>query len=256
MKSEVVLLTKPYRKQDTLDWIKHYQSIGFDHLSVYLNDYNPEYTQNELKDIDFSTVSFYRIDGFPNQIALYNSHYKKSNYDWILFVDDDEFLQINEPINDFLNRKSTDVKMFGVYWQFVSYKDGEIPDDRTDSFSNTFKYTPVGEYKTIYKSFVRNGQNGRFINPHTFVNGENVIYTCEGLKLNPLTPQSLLDVSKHEIRLVHYWRKSKAEMIRKFDLAVPDCPNRTYGNHLGETEVNKYIERTPFNEHIEYTKLL
>ena len=47
MKSEVVILTKAYRQEDTLDLIHHYQKLGFDHITLYLNDYEPVYEMTD-----------------------------------------------------------------------------------------------------------------------------------------------------------------------------------------------------------------
>ena len=49
MKSEVVILTKAYRQEDTLDLIHHYQKLGFDHITLYLNDYEPVYEMTDRK---------------------------------------------------------------------------------------------------------------------------------------------------------------------------------------------------------------
>ena len=221
MSSEVVLLTKAYRQQDTLDWIHHYQRLGFDHITIYLNDYEPHY---DIDDTNYKNVSMFFIKGFPNQIKVYNDHYAQSKYDWQLYVDDDEYLWLDRKkyrnINEFVSTLKCDV--FGVYWQYASYKDGEEPEDRNIPMKEAFRYTPKGEYETIYKSFVKKGQIGKFINPHTFVNWNNAIQTVDGLRLDPQDPHIIRDPSKDEIKLLHFWRKSKNEMRRKMNMFTPD----------------------------------
>lgn len=225
MKSEVVILTKAYRQEDTLDLIHHYQKLGFDHITLYLNDYEPVY---EMTDENYKNVSMYLVKGFPNQLQIYDNHYSRNTeYDWIFFCDDDEYLRINKSkwknINEFLLSLDNNVKVFGVYWQFASYKDGCEIEDRTQSMSQSYRYTPEGEYLTHYKSFVRKGQVGGFKwNPHTFMTWSCAVNTVDGLMVNPEEPYKVRDPSKDDIKLVHYWRKSKKEMERKMGMLTPD----------------------------------
>ena len=63
MKSEVVILTKAYRQEDTLDLIHHYQKLGFDHITLYLNDYEPVYKTISETGFNYSiTDSKYRFN--------------------------------------------------------------------------------------------------------------------------------------------------------------------------------------------------
>ena len=165
-----------------------------------------------------------------------------------MFVDDDEYLRINKSkwknINEFLESLDNDVKVFGVYWQFASYKDGCEIEDRTQSMSQSFRYTPEGEYLTHYKSFVRNGQVGGFKwNPHVFMTWSNVVHTVDGLSINPAEPYKTRDPSNDDIKLIHYYRKSKKEMERKRNMLTPDhVVPTTYGQIMGELTL-KYTKK-------------
>lgn len=161
--SEIILLTHSQYYYDIKEWLEHHIKLGFDHITVYDND-SPADIENLCK--NYPNISYYKIPGWPNQMALELEHYRKSEYKWVYFGDDDEFLWIDSNkytnINDFIQNKSEEFECdnIAIYW----VKPFAIPaiEHRIDSpettQQKTFKYVSDVEPETWTKCFYRTGQ--------------------------------------------------------------------------------------------------
>lgn len=92
----------------------YHLKLGFDHIFIYENDWNSGIKNEKVTNI--------HVKGHRQQIPTYNNFIKnnKSNYDWVAFIDVDEFLvlkkhkNIHEFINDYKNEDA-----IGVNWVFL-----------------------------------------------------------------------------------------------------------------------------------------
>ena len=99
-----------------VEFVEHYKGIGFDHMFIYDNnrpeDEHPEDVLQKYIDEDFVTIIDFRDQELHPMVKsikqAFNSCWKnnKEEYDWILFCDNDEFLNFAEDSNvkEYLSR--------------------------------------------------------------------------------------------------------------------------------------------------------
>lgn len=169
------------------EWVRHYINLGIDKIVIYdNNDLDGPYAENieSIKYVkeqkDNGIIDVYKI---PNetcvQLKYYNECYKKySNYDWLLFLDIDEYLMLENHTNikDFLSQdKFKNYNMIHVNWKTFTDNEKLKVENNDYSLVNRFT-TPCKNIPSLnkkvdeeIKSIVRGGINNlRFLkNPHT-----------------------------------------------------------------------------------------
>lgn len=161
MTSEAVLLIKTNYYYDTIEWIEYYKKLGFDHITIYDNESNIDFNEICKKYGDYITYEL--IVGFPDQLNLELKHYNNSKYDYVFFVDNDEFLWLSpkyKNINDYIEQKTTQFNCnhIAIYWIKISAN--PMMENRLDlpdtTQIKTFKYVQETEIdswcKCIYKT--------------------------------------------------------------------------------------------------------
>ena len=237
MKSEVVLIAKFFRIFDALEWIRHYTRLGFDHITVY--DNNTECFDVASLQMLFPNLTVCRINGTPSQCEIYNTHRQlHKEYDWIFFCDDDEYLYLDrskfKSINDFLSSLPPFIEQFSVYWKYMSYAGGNVPDDRPFTrVTEDMMYTDNSPYLTHVKSFVKNTVRETFAIPHMI--REINTYTIDGPIQNPATIRNPFN---DYICLHHYYRRSKKETEEKLERNRIDA-NGQYKDYPEQNEYEK-----------------
>lgn len=104
----LVCLTKPYNELDFNIWYKWHKLLGIDKIHIFQNDSNLKIAETVMDSGD--TYSY--INGWPNQWQLYNdilneNQFNFKNEDIVIFLDDDEFLWIDqkEPLDALLMKQ-------------------------------------------------------------------------------------------------------------------------------------------------------
>jgi len=99
-----------------IEFVEHYKKIGFDHMFIYDNnmeyDEHPEEVLQQYIDDGFVSIINYRDQNLhPMNDALIDAfkdcwNNNKFDYDWILFIDNDEFLNFSKDNNvkEYLSR--------------------------------------------------------------------------------------------------------------------------------------------------------
>jgi hypothetical protein len=130
------------------EWIEFHLLVGVDdfyltnHLSVdnYLEVLQPYIDKGIVKLTDLLIEIDTSIDGFKNEqqlvthsMPIINDNIKKSDSDWIIFMNVDEFLYPTEEdnIKDVINKFGSNVGQIGVNWRLMGnsnyrLKDGEL----------------------------------------------------------------------------------------------------------------------------------
>lgn len=224
MSSEVVLLTKTKYEADIISWVEHYLKCGFDHILILDNESCTPLKQLLSK---YSKVTVYEVKGWPNQLGCYNQAHRQCEYDWQLFVDDDEFLDLGEykNVNSFLDTIPSYITQYGVFWQFMSSK--SLEKERADysiPVDKYYKYTPSEEYKSHYKTFVRKSLIGNYLTPHYCYPLSNrfIVMTDIGAQIDMQQPFEILNPMNHSIKLKHYYLQSEKELKIKLTERLPD----------------------------------
>ena len=242
MKREEVLIAKFYRVFDAMEWVRHYTRLGFDHITIY--DNHTECFNVSALEMVFPNLTVCKISGRPDQCEVYNNHRKlHKEYDWTFFCDDDEFLYLDRSkyanINEFLKAIPPFIKQYGVWWKYMSYANGEVPDDRTiGRVTEDMVYTDNDVYLTHMKVFVRNDAPGSFGIPHCMDACD--AYTIDGLAEGPQTYKNPIN---DFISLHHYYRRSKAETKEKMERNRIDAS----GQYKDHPDQNNYEEDHKYN---------
>jgi len=240
MKSEVVLIAKFFRIFDALEWVRHYTRLGFDHITIY--DNNTSCFDVSSLMVLFPNLTVCKIMGKPSQCEVYNNHRMlHREYDWQFFCDDDEFLYIDKKkfnnVNEFLASLPPFIQQFGVYWKYMSYAGGQVPEDRpVTRMTEDMMFTDNAPYLTHIKSFVKNTLNpvdNRFDIPHLIYNVPT--YTIDGPAESASTIRNPFD---DYISLHHYYRRSKAEFKEKMERNRIDADLK-YKDYEGQNEYEK-----------------
>ena len=99
-----------------VEFVEHYKSIGVDHMFIYDNNLpNTENVidvlQSYVNDGFVTVINYQDQEKYPMDDALISAftdcwESNKNEYDWILFLDNDEFLMLQQDSNvkEYLNR--------------------------------------------------------------------------------------------------------------------------------------------------------
>jgi hypothetical protein len=196
------------------EFIEYYLSSGVKKIIIYdNNDINGENFKDIIQNHYSKWVTIIDVRGMTSiQIPIYNYCYKNNyvKYDWIGFIDFDEYLYIknNSNINSFLSNKRFE-KCELVFFNWMFYNDNNLIkyDNRTlnERFKKPTKMSIQG------KSFVRGG-NKKLLIPSTLIFGINIHSVCnsKGEKLTKIEVSPLAYIK-------HYYTKTVEEFCNKIN---------------------------------------
>lgn len=199
------------------EWVKHYLDLGIDHIYLYDNDnQNSPYIGNCIDKSLRDKITIYDIRGMKSkylQHYFYNSFYHEHTFDWVLFVDIDEFLMGIDNIHTFLNQvKFANYNQIRVLWKLFG-DDDVVERDMSIGVKDFFKQQKHDnrlEYQN--KSFIRGGLNIQITSCH-YVKG---LYSCfpsgRECQSNKL---EIIDYTNETIYVHHYMTKTLAEFIKQ-----------------------------------------
>lgn len=237
------------------EWVIHHLNIGFDHIYIYdNNDTDGERCEDVVgKENPNVTVLKYFIGkkqkGCETQIAAYNDFYQRfgGKYDWVLYLDVDEFLVINDYANvcgyikDIIKPSTKSVRL-----NWKCYDDNDnlhyecLPvrerftrvceDDTLSYYKKHFYRTKLMEFKAI--------------NVH-YSNIRGDVVDCDGKYATYSTFVTSETYNHNKAYIAHYATKSADEyyMIKK----------KRRGNGIGNDRLSiehyfKYNKRTEEKE--------
>ena len=167
LKTAICVLIKD--ENDYLDeWLDHHLNLGIDEIFLYedygskshLDIVKPYGNRVHLNSIDIMFNSNDRRKNIVNnggrvQVQLFDYFPKiyKDDFDWILFIDLDEFLILKKPLHDLLKKYSNKPSIF-LKWRWYGasgHKNkpiGKVMDNYTNYVSTTFNYW------LTFKSFI------------------------------------------------------------------------------------------------------
>ena len=145
--SEVILLTKNDHIDELECWIEwHSNVVKFDHIVVLDNESTIDAKQicDKLNKTNNNKIEYCRIEGWPDQYKLYNDYINKSQSQWILTIDDDEYLYIgdkyNGNVNDFLSEMSIQYHTNKIYALWLNLMSKDEIQTKQDLYINTHTY--------------------------------------------------------------------------------------------------------------------
>ena len=228
------------------DWVNHHISIGIHHIWIFDNNDPDDMSLNETLKGEIESGNVTVLDLFKGaksfQILAYNLflclHNYKDEYDWVGFIDCDEYVDFNNTkyknIGEYfasverLRFKPTAVfinwEIYGSCGQYF-YEDKPVVERFPEPTKEKIKFWAGGDENWHIKSFVKAGADGQYLlNPHNCItNGE----TYDG-DLNPVNPKSPWNTfySYNNVKIKHFQTKSMEEyIIRKYPSICADNKN-------------------------------
>lgn len=199
------------------EWLAHYRNIGVDHFFIYDNN---SQIPIELKDQDVTVIKW-TDDAFASQLRAYTNCCHNTEYDYIGFLDTDEFY-MSKTMNiklDFENFKKLygNFEAIGLYWRMYG-KTAPFLEERQ----------PVTEYKQWHK----NNHIKTFVNPKAvlgFPDPHKPI--IRGKFIDELGRNVTSSIGNHTSEtawIKHIWTRSIPEFTEKLQRGSGDKVKRVY----------------------------
>ena len=202
------------------EFVEYYHLLGFDKIIIFdNNDINGEKFEDVLKDyIDNKFVQIFDIRGLLSvQIPVLNYCYNKFQklFDWMAFIDFDEYLYINDSynINDYIYNKRFK-KCQSILFNWVIYGDNNLDKYENEKLNIRFNHSNI--ILPTVKSMVRGGLNGLLI-PTTHIVGININYFCDsnGIRVFPNSYYQIEYNNKSKAYIKHFYTKTVEEFCKK-----------------------------------------
>jgi hypothetical protein len=203
------------------EWIDYHIKLGFDTIFVYENNWRCKINHPQVVKIP--------LDGEVMQFLAYN-HFltlHRKGYDWVGFIDVDEFLVLTEDksVKNFFERFN-DKPGVGVNWFFFG-------DNNLDKVTNK-------EYSLLKRFTKRQSSSDKHIKTflnlniikdvRMYVHNSNVQISDQNSNL--FSGPFCENCSTKYARLNHYFSKTMQEFKEKVDRGRADSPTkRTYTEH-------------------------
>ena len=158
------------------EFIEHYRSLGVDNIFLY-SHFNPENFRDVIKDENFVKITDVTYPCTEAVYRVYHDCYTSTDYDWYIFEDPDEYLNVpNNDIKSYLSNITGDC--ICVNWR--NYDDNDLIYKDSRPLNERFT-REIDVDSTTVKSIVRGGLDIKFTNPHipegniVFVDGDNKV---------------------------------------------------------------------------------
>lgn len=210
--NKIMLFTNARDEKNINEWIAHHFLLGFDKIFIF----------DHLSTIPITVPRFNgklticRVNESKNNIKLdfmvrALNVALKNNVDWMIYLDADEYLCINnyDNVKSFLNNfKEADI--IGINWlmfgsnNHINHPDGTIIDNFTKSDVRLNRHV---------KSFVRPESVKRIVNPHYYIIDDiSRSYNAFGFRmLNGPFNDVQIPFFKSPIYVAHYYVQSEEE---------------------------------------------
>jgi len=261
-----ILFTNARDESNIVEWVAHHKNIGFDF--IYIFDHKSlfpiKYLFQNISDIKIEEIKDENI----NKINLMSKavEYSKNNYDWMLYLDSDEFLILKDDcINSFL-QKYVKYHQIGINWlmfgsNFHNKKPkGTILENYTRCESVLDKHI---------KCFVRPSFSNGACNPHYYTGVDLNLSVSTNFSKLQNGPFFFTNISfeNSDAYIAHYVYQSfetftKRKILRKRDdINIPydykfdeKTLHSEYNSTLNEFPLTKYneINKKTINMYLEY----
>lgn len=199
------------------EYIEHYKKYGIDKIFLYdNNDINEERFDEIIKDFietGFVKVINYRGKKAIQKIAYNNCYQTYKNYNWFLFYDIDEFINLNNiNIKYFLNKKKFN-KCQIVQLNWLMHTDNNLLLYSNEYVTKRFPETGKSLEKIIDVKSITRGNFSVEIDDAHFSNKQLIACDAFGKIKKDLTEKKKIYYKRYYID--HYFTKSTEELLLK-----------------------------------------
>lgn len=198
-----------------IEWINYHRNIGVDKFIIYDNESEIPISNALFEHSNIVIVN--SINGLNMQMRAYNhciNNYK-SDFDWIIFIDDDEFI-VCEDIKEFLN-KNNEFGCVNLKWKTFGSNGHKTKPENGLLKSFTKRLPDDNSYNNQFKVILKPNVVEEFISPHACLFKNNNIKVLNKVK---------------DVYINHYFLKSEEEFKRKLKRGRADNINLAYSNNL------------------------
>ena len=202
-----------------VEWLEHYQRIGFEHIYLIDNGTRPPHAEYLREYIQSGYITYMYVTQYPCQTESYNHilRHHRHETNWIAFFDSDEFLVLKKHnnINDFLREYENYAAVSVVWYMFGSNGHFTHQEKTIPSYYKRARHNDIenGQYyyktiamtdRTIYFEF----HNGFHCNGFTAVDETKTpTFVCKPLQIN--------QINTNIIQLNHYVVRSLEDFQNK-----------------------------------------
>lgn len=222
--TSVILFTNARDEPNIAEWVAHHLILGFDKIVIF--DHLSKIPINQFIGTNFNgKLEVVRIEGGGNiKLDLINQAVNiatNKNYSWMLYLDADEFLYLqNKNVKKYLDIfRNADA--IGINWllfgtsKFKTQPKGLL----TENFVNCELML-----NSHIKSFVRPYCVVKINNPHYYIiSDRNRYYSGIGskMKMGPFSVQ-MIPFTKSPCYIAHYYTQSEEEHLRRKSRQLDD----------------------------------
>ena len=234
------------------EWIEWHKGLGVEKFFIYDNGHgNDEKPRDVIGDDPQVVIMDWRDRDGNTQCEAYDECYREhgSEFDWMGFIDIDEFVQSEMPLPDVLNTIEADVVAFS--WRMMTDNGLVHYDDRPVQERFTQPAEDLKPESQFVKSFVRGGIEGLSFDkdPHMPHHPALDVVNPNGGK----APQCSVGTGSREVAWIdHHFTKTAEEFAQKVSRSWPAI----HDERIIEKEKNaanhffRFNERTPEKEAI------
>lgn len=255
--SSVILFTNARDEPNIAEWVAHHLLLGFDKIVVFdhlssipiASSISTNFNR-KLNIIRVEETGVIKVKLMQRALDIAN----KDNYSWMLYLDADEFLNLNKfsNIKDFLGA-FREADAIGINWlMFGTSGHKEQPKGLiTENFIRSQL-----RLNSHVKTFVRPSLVVRSINPHYFVMvNPSRCYSANGTKM-PMGPfnNQPLPFIKAVAYIAHYYTQSEEEHSRRKTRMLDDGSvnkvaaypevHKVFNDFANNQLQNKYSQKT------------
>jgi len=183
------------------EWVNYHLKLGFNKIFIYENDWE--------SNIENDNVVKIKINEPRQQIPAYNSFIKnyKNEYDWVAFLDVDEFLVLkkHKNIEEFITEYGK-YESIGINW--VLFGDNHL--NKSDDYSLINRFTMRQNSINPHIKSIVNLRHSKFMWVHNH-DGYWVDTNHKQFYKTPFNHDGPIDIAQ----INHYFCKTKDEFIEK-----------------------------------------
>lgn len=249
--SSVILFTNARDEPNISEWVVHHLLLGFDKVIVFDHLSNIPITSH-IKTNFNEKLDIIRVGGTGNiKLELMERALniaKKGNYSWMLYLDADEFLNLNKftNIKQFL-QFFKDADAIGINW--LMFGTSGHKNQPKGLITENFIRSELRLDKHV-KSFVRPSIVVKVVNPHYYIiSNSRRYYSGNGTKMGmrPFNEQPLPFINSHAY-VAHFYTQSEEEHLRRKSRVLDDG---TSNKASGFPEIHK-VYNDVVNNHLQY----
>ena len=226
------------------EWIEWHKGLGVEKFFIYDNGHGDDENPRDVigDDLQVVIVDWRDRDG-NTQCEAYDECYREhgSEFDWMGFIDIDEFVQSETPLPDVLSTLQADV--VALSWRMMTDNGLVHYDDRPVQERFTQPAEDLKPESQFVKSFVRGGIEGLSFerDPHMPHHPALEVVNPDGGK----APQCSVGTGSREVAWIdHHFTKTAEEFVQKVNRSWPAI----HDERIIEKEKNAVNHFFRFNE--------